>query len=84
MMTHNRNSCSALTHLTCTHTAVNTHPEQRAAIYAAAPREQLGVRCLAQGHLVKVLRVERALYIHSLQLQFLLVVINIQFDSDVM
>ncbi len=33
-----------------THT-VNTHPEQWAAIYAAAPGEQLGVRCLAQGHL---------------------------------
>ncbi len=30
---------------------VNTHPEQWAAIYAAAPGEQLGVRCLAQGHL---------------------------------
>ncbi len=30
---------------------VNTHPEQWAAIYAAEPREQLGVRCLAQGHL---------------------------------
>ncbi len=39
-----------------THTAVNTHtvstnPEQWAAIYAAAPGEQLGVQCLAQGHL---------------------------------
>ncbi len=38
-----------------THTAVNTHtvnthPEQWAAI-APAPGEQLGVRCLAQGHL---------------------------------
>ncbi len=42
-----------LTHPMCTHTAVNTHthPEQWAAIYAAAPREQLEVRCLAQGHL---------------------------------
>ncbi len=46
-----------LTHPNCTHTAVehthtvNTHPEQWAAIYAAAPGEQLGVRCLAQGHL---------------------------------
>ncbi len=28
---------------------MNTHPEQWAAIYAAAPGEQLGVRCLAQG-----------------------------------
>ncbi len=35
---------------THTHT-VNTHPEQWAAIYSAAPGEQLGVRCLAQGHL---------------------------------
>ncbi len=33
-----------------THT-VNTHPEQWAAVYAAAPGVQLGVRCLAQGHL---------------------------------
>ncbi len=47
-----------LTHPKCTHTdscehthTVNTHPEQWAAIYAAAPGEQLGVRCLAQGHL---------------------------------
>ncbi len=40
-----------LTHPKCTHT-VNTHPaEQWAAIYSAAPGEQLGVRCLAQGHL---------------------------------
>ncbi len=46
-------------------TAVNTHLEQRAAIYAAAPGEQLGVRCLAQGHLTVVLKVDRVLYIHS-------------------
>ncbi len=46
-----------LTHPKCAHTqqwththTVNTHPEQWAAI-AAAPREQLGVRCLAQEHL---------------------------------
>ncbi len=31
--------------------SAHTHPEQWAAIYAAVPREQLGVRCLAQGHL---------------------------------
>ncbi len=43
----------------------HTHPEQWAAIYAVAPREPLGVRCLSQGHLVVVLRVEGALYIHS-------------------
>ncbi len=57
MVTHTQNLCSAFipskvhTHSSKhTHT-VNTHPEQWAAIYAAAPGEQLGVRCLAQGHL---------------------------------
>ncbi len=47
-----------LTHSKCTHTAVkththtvNTHLELWAAIYAAAPGEQLGFRCLAWGHL---------------------------------
>ncbi len=57
MVTHTRNLCSAFipskvhTHSSeHTHT-VNTHPEQWAAIYAAAPGEQLGVGCLAQGHL---------------------------------
>ncbi len=34
---------------------LNTHPEQWAAIYAAAPGEYLGVRCLAQGHLSRVI-----------------------------
>ncbi len=55
MVTHSLNSCSAF-NPKCTHTAVNTHTvnthsEQWAAIYAAAPGEQSGVRCLAQGHL---------------------------------
>ncbi len=57
MVTHTRNLCSAFypskvhTHSSeHTHT-MNTHPEQWAAIYAAAPGEQLGVWCLAQGHL---------------------------------
>ncbi len=37
---------------THTHTLwVWTHPEQWAAIFASAPEEQLGVRCLVQGHL---------------------------------
>ncbi len=37
---------------------VNTHPDQWAAIYAVAPEEQLGVRCLAQGsHLIRVIEV---------------------------
>ncbi len=59
--THTRNLCSAFNPSKCTHTAVsseqthkhthtvNTHPEQWAAIYAVAPGEKLGVRCLAQG-----------------------------------
>ncbi len=51
---------NAHTH-THTHTqTVNTHPELCAAIYAAAPGEQVGVRCLAQGHLVVVLKVEES------------------------
>ncbi len=57
MVTHTRNLCSAFnpskvhTHISeHTHT-MNIHPEQWEAIYAAAPGEQLGVQCLAQGHL---------------------------------
>ncbi len=39
------------THTAVKHThTVSTHPEQWAAIYAATPGEQLGDRCLAQGH----------------------------------
>ncbi len=50
---------------------MNTHPEQWAAIYAAAPGEQLGVQCLAQGHLSRGIEGgERALVIHSPHLQF--------------
>ncbi len=52
-VTHTRNSCSAFNPSkvhTHTHT-MNTYPEQWAAIYAAAHGEQLGARCLAQGHL---------------------------------
>ncbi len=83
MVTHTRNLCSAFnpskvhthssehTH-THTHThTVNTHMEQWAAFYAAAPGEKLGVRCLAQGHFVVVLKVERELNIHSPHRQFL-------------
>ncbi len=50
---------------------INTHLEQWADIYAAAPREQLGVWCLAQGHLSRGIEEERALYIHSPHLQLL-------------
>ncbi len=48
MVTHTRNSCSAFTHPQCTHTAVNTHPEQWAAIYAAVPREGNSVAVLRE------------------------------------
>ncbi len=55
MVTHTQDLCSEFNpNKVHKHTAVNTHtlnthPEQWAAIYAAAPGEQLGVRCLAQG-----------------------------------
>ncbi len=53
MVTHTRNVCSAFTNPTSAHTHTHTHrehthPEQWAAIYAAAPGEQLWVQCLAQ------------------------------------
>ncbi len=56
MVTHTQNSWLCIYPSKCTQQThiVNTHPEQWAAIYAVAPREQLGVRCLAQGHLVLV------------------------------
>ncbi len=57
MVSHTQNLCSAFNPSKYTHIAVsseqahtvNTHPEQWAAIYAAAPGKQLGIRCLAQG-----------------------------------
>ncbi len=55
MVTHNQNLCSAFNpskvHTHTTVNIVNTHLEQWAAIYAAAPGEQFWVRGLAQGHL---------------------------------
>ncbi len=48
MVTHTQNLCSAFNPSKCTHTVVNIHLEQWAA-NAAAPGEQLGVQCLAQG-----------------------------------
>ncbi len=48
MVTHTRNLSSAFNPSKCTLTAVNTHLEQWAA-HIAAPGEQLGDRCLAQG-----------------------------------
>ncbi len=77
MVTHTRNLCSTFnpskvhTHSSeHTHT-VNTHPEQWAAINVAAPGEQLGVRCLAHGHLSRGIE-GGELYIHAPHLQFLL------------
>ncbi len=46
-------------------TNTHTHPEQWAAIYAAAPGEQLGGSVLKGLTSVVVLRVERVLDIHS-------------------
>ncbi len=72
MVTHTLNLCSALTHPKCTHThssehththTVNTHPEQWAAD-PAAPGEQLGVQCLAQGHLSRGIEGEESA-VHS-------------------
>ncbi len=56
MVTHTQNLCYAFNQSTCTHMVVNTHthththPEQWAA-NGAGSGEQLGVQCLAQGHL---------------------------------
>ncbi len=79
MVTHTQNVCSAFNPSKCTHThthtVVNTHPEQWAA-NTAAPGEQLGVRCLAQGsHLSRGIqvywKVERMLLLHYPHRQFL-------------
>ncbi len=59
MVTHTRNLCSAFNPSKVhTHNSEHTHPEQWAAIYAVVPGEQFGVRYLAQGHLVVVLRLK--------------------------
>ncbi len=50
MVTHTRNLWSAFNPSKCTHTVVNTHPEQWTA-NAAAPGEQSEVRCLTSSHL---------------------------------
>ncbi len=59
MMTHTRNWCSAFNPSKCTHTqqwVVNkhtlwTHTRSSGQPLLQRPGEQLGVRCLAQGHL---------------------------------
>ncbi|MCJ8733910.1 hypothetical protein PDJAM_G00229220, partial [Pangasius djambal] len=54
-VTHTRNLCSAFNPSKCTHTHTLTHREHTPGavgslfFFAAAPGEQLGVRCLAQG-----------------------------------
>ncbi len=74
MVTHTWNLCSTF-NLSKVHThthTVNTHPEQWAAIYAVAPGEQLGVRCLAQGHLSRGIEGgESAVHLLPPHLQFL-------------
>ncbi len=75
MVTHTQNLCSAFnpskvhTHSSEHTQTMNTHPEQRAAINAAAPWE---FGALLKGTSVAVLRVERVLYMHSHHRQFLL------------
>ncbi len=74
MVTHTQNLCSAFnpskvhTHGSEHIHTVNTHPEQWATIYAAAHGEQLGVRCLARGHLSRGIEGRESAG-HSLQLQ---------------
>ncbi len=67
----NGDPCSAFTHPNGTHTQqwthihTHTHPEQWAVIYAAQSGEQLGVRCLAQGHFSRGIEGEESA-VHSL------------------
>ncbi len=65
MVTHTRNLSSAFNPSKCTLTAVNTHPEQWAAILRR-PGSRWGIGALLKGLTsVVVLKVERALVIHS-------------------
>ncbi len=65
MVTHTRNLSSAFNPSKCTLTAVNTHPEQWAAILRR-PGSSWGIGALLKGLTsVVVLKVERALVIHS-------------------
>ncbi len=77
MVSHAQNLCSALTHPKCTHTAVNTHTpwthtrSSGQPFMLRCPGSSWGFGALLKGTSVVVLRVERALYIHSPHLQFL-------------
>ncbi len=65
MVTHTRNLSSAFNPSKCTLTAVNTHPEQWAAMLRR-PGSSWGIGALLKGLTsVVVLKVERALVIHS-------------------
>ncbi len=68
MVTNTRNLCSGFNPSKRTHTAVNTHTHTHT---VNTHGEQLGVRCLAQGHLSRGIQGGRERYIHSLHLQFL-------------
>ncbi len=71
MVTHTRNLSSAFNPSKCTLTAVNTHPEQWAAMLRR-PGSSWGIGALLKGLTsVVVLKVERALVIHSPHRQFL-------------
>ncbi len=71
MVTHTRNLFSAFNPSKCTLTAVNTHPEQWAAMLRR-PGSSWGIGALLKGLTsVVVLKVERALVIHSPHRQFL-------------
>ncbi len=78
MVTHTRNLCSAFNPSKCTHTAVNTHThtlwthtQSSGQPMLRRPGSSWGFGALLKGTSVMVLRVERALYIHSPHLQFL-------------
>ncbi len=72
MFMHTRNLCSAFNPSKCTHSTEHTHPEQWAAILLRGPRSSWGFHGLLKSlTTVMVLKVERALVIHSPHRQFL-------------
>ncbi len=61
MVTHTQNLCSAFNPSKCTHTVVNTHPEQRAAILLRHLGSSWGFGVLLKGLTsVMVLKVEES------------------------
>ncbi len=76
ILTHTCNLCSAFTHPSAhtqqwTHTHCEHTPGAVGSHLCYGTPGAVGDRCLAQGHLVVVLKVERALYIHSTHRQYL-------------